>query len=177
LLGYIYNRGVFIIHLVFYAMDCRPRIELATAVKAAAGDAVMYAFEPCQAVSGALIFDPAVGARRVPGGRVDSVVAEVATMLMLVEGFCNAHGGCASVEVVEVPAACVEDKCAVALGDGRIHVFSQGKYYGEEVPPSPCSEELRRAAEEVRVYAEREGAERRLYTIEKLGRPGVKRPI
>jgi len=148
---------------------------LATAVKAVAGNAVMYIFEPCQSVDGALVFDPAVGVKRIPGDRVDSVVAEVATVLMLVEGFCNAHGGCSSVEVVEVPAACVEDKCAVALGDGRVHMFSQGRYYGGEVPPSPCSEELRRAAEEVRIYAERKGAERRLYTIEKLGRPGVKK--
>jgi len=172
---YICNCGVFITHLMFSAMDCRPRIEFATAVKAAAGNAVMYFFEPCQVVSGALIFDSAVGAKRIPGGSVDSVVAEVATMLMMVESFCNAHGGCTSVEVVEVPVACVEDICVVALGDGRVHVFSHGKYYGGEVPPSACDEKLKRAAEEVRIYAEREGAERRLYTVEKLGRPGVKK--
>jgi len=175
LLGYIYNRDVFITHRVCGAVDCRPRVELATAVKAVASGAAMYVFEPCQAVSGALIFDPAVGVKRIPGGRVDSVVAEVSTMFMLVEGFCNAHGGCNTVEVVEVPAACVGDICAAALGDGRVHVFSQGKYYGGEVPPSACGEELKRAAEEVRIYAEREGAERRLYTVERLGRPWVKK--
>jgi len=156
-------------------VDCRPRVELATAVKAVASGATMYVFEPCQAVSGALIFDPAVGVKRVPGDRVDSVVAEVSTMLILVESFCSAHGGCNTVEVVEVPAACVGDICVVALGDGRVHVFSQGKYYGGEVPPSACGEKLERAAEEVRIYAKREGAERRLYTIEQLGRLGVKK--
>ena len=163
---------------------CAWDVEFTSATKATAKDgATLYLFEPCQAVSGGLIFAPDGTVKRIPeeDGEVRSVLLEVVKHVDLVVSFCGARGGCVAIEQVEFPPICVSDVCVVALGNA-VHVLTKTQYLGVAPKASlngtPCAEAVLAAIDELQKYVrgtvEKWGStEAKLLKVAELARPRI----
>jgi len=159
-------------------------VEFTSATRAVARDgAVLYLFEPCQALVGGLIFAPDGSVKRIPGEgeEVRSVLLEVVRHIDLVASFCGARGGCVSIGQVEFPTICVDGGvCATAIG-GRVHILTRDRYLGaaQNVKlDEPHGEALLAAVDELQKYIEElkrrgEPVETPLLKLGELARPKI----